>query len=103
MLCDIFEVEALRVWPFESRPLNPIVAGPARSSLAGPLCLRLVHDPLRLFRGSLRRSGSRLRAGVFFANGAWMWQPAISAVPEPATWALFILGFGGWVRRSFRQ
>ncbi len=24
--------------------------------------------------------------------GAWMWQP--SAVPEPATWAMFIIGFG---------
>src|SRR5262249_35479669 len=25
--------------------------------------------------------------------GSWMWKP-VSGVPEPATWALFILGFG---------
>ena len=31
---------------------------------------------------------------IFEARGAWMWQPALNAVPEPATWALFILGFG---------
>lgn len=43
--------------------------------------------------------------GQAFAVGSWMWRPAISAVPEPATWALFILGFGavGGMLRANRR
>lgn len=33
-------------------------------------------------------------AGVFSPRGAWMWQSSISAVPEPSTWAMLLVGFG---------
>lgn len=33
-------------------------------------------------------------AGVFSPRGAWMWQDAVSGVPEPTTWAMFLIGFG---------
>jgi hypothetical protein len=37
--------------------------------------------------------------------GVWSLQSTTSAVPEPATWALFLLGFGalGWRLRNRRQ
>ena len=33
-------------------------------------------------------------AGIFSPRGAWMWQDAVSGVPEPGTWAMFLVGFG---------
>ena len=37
--------------------------------------------------------------------GSWMWRSSVSAVPEPATWAMFIVGFGavGGMLRASRK